>query len=299
MVLKIVQKYSIIIPETAIDNLARFIGPKVQIHVFKNHTFYVLCREKEDYIGFYLYFDCPSPVTVDYTLTVGTIVRSFAYKYERIDGYGNPQIGRRNVLFKNGLMKADLKIVMEMESVEIEHRMLPNLALLNDEKFKDFIFCVGNQEIKVYKNIIAVASPVFAAMLEPHCKEFKDGKVTIEDFDFAKVKDGVHFMYTKEIAYNLSINELFNLYKFADKYDLVDVGEILEILENRINLTTLDEILNFLKQTSLEKVYQKCVTFFSIDFEKKCQEYKKFDKLDNDFLGDVVKKIRNGKNTVS
>uniref|UniRef100_A0AC34PY44 BTB domain-containing protein n=1 Tax=Panagrolaimus sp. JU765 TaxID=591449 RepID=A0AC34PY44_9BILA len=223
MVLKIVQKYSIIIPETAIDNSVRFVGPKIQIHILKNHTFHVRCCEKDDFIGFCLYLDCPSPVTVDYTLTVGTTVRSFTYKYERIEGYGSPKLGRKNDLFKNGLMKADLKIVMEFESIEIEHRDLFTPALLNDERFKDFIFSVEGQEIKVHKNIVAVASPVFGAMLEPHCKEFKEGKVIFEDFGFETVNNGVHFMYTKQIPYNLSIKQLLHLYQFADKYDLVDV----------------------------------------------------------------------------
>uniref|UniRef100_A0AC34R6J2 BTB domain-containing protein n=1 Tax=Panagrolaimus sp. JU765 TaxID=591449 RepID=A0AC34R6J2_9BILA len=120
---------------------------------------------------------------------------------------------------------AKLNIKFISENVEFFDDELPpshTVALLDDNEFKDFTVCVGNQEIKVHKSVVAVGSPVFAAMLKPHCNEFKESKVNIKDFDFGFVKAGVDLMYTRKVPDELSLDSLLNLYKFADKYDLID-----------------------------------------------------------------------------
>uniref|UniRef100_A0AC34RLQ4 BTB domain-containing protein n=1 Tax=Panagrolaimus sp. JU765 TaxID=591449 RepID=A0AC34RLQ4_9BILA len=94
------------------------------------------------------------------------------------------------------------------------------VAMLDDDRFKDFVICVGDKEIKVHKNVLAVASPVFSTMLQPHYKEFQESRVTIKDFDYDTVIEAVNLIYTGLFNPNFPLTMLLNLYRFADKYGL-------------------------------------------------------------------------------
>uniref|UniRef100_A0AC34RMP5 BTB domain-containing protein n=1 Tax=Panagrolaimus sp. JU765 TaxID=591449 RepID=A0AC34RMP5_9BILA len=148
--------------------------------------------------------------------------------------------------------------------------------------------CCGNKEIKVHKNIIAIALPVFAAMFESHTEEFKEGRVDIKDFDFETVKVAVDLMYTRKIPDELSLDCLLNLYKFADKYDLIDTETVFEQLMEKISLNTILEISKFSKLNLMDKLYEECVDFYADDFEENTQKIDNFQQLDPQFVMDAA-----------
>uniref|UniRef100_A0AC34RHX2 BTB domain-containing protein n=1 Tax=Panagrolaimus sp. JU765 TaxID=591449 RepID=A0AC34RHX2_9BILA len=127
------------------------------------------------------------------------------------------------------------------------------VAMLDDDRFKDFVICVGDKEIKVHKNVLAVASPVFSTMLQPHYKEFQESRVTIKDFDYDTVIEAVNLIYTCQLNPKLSIDLLLNLYKFADKYDLNDTEMIIQALEKKLNLESSPELPNFWRLKIIER----------------------------------------------
>uniref|UniRef100_A0AC34QGK3 BTB domain-containing protein n=1 Tax=Panagrolaimus sp. JU765 TaxID=591449 RepID=A0AC34QGK3_9BILA len=152
--------------------------------------------------------ECEKPVTVSYTITVNsTCTRSFIYTFKKPIGYGSHNFGKKSSLFVDGVMTVDAKLRIKFisENIEVYDEPPHTVALLEDEKFKDFTINVDDDEITVHKNIIAIASPVFAAMIESHTKEFKEGRVDIEDFDHETVKAGVDLMYTRKIPDELSL----------------------------------------------------------------------------------------------
>uniref|UniRef100_A0AC34RAP8 BTB domain-containing protein n=1 Tax=Panagrolaimus sp. JU765 TaxID=591449 RepID=A0AC34RAP8_9BILA len=202
-------------------------------------------------------------------------------------------LGKRNDLFHGGYMEIDALLRFQFDDLEIRHvgnGLSRGKPLLEHEESKDFTICAGGQEIKVHKCILSVASPVFSAMLQPHTKEFNEGKVIIEDFDYATVQAGVNLMYKYKSDEKLSLQTLLNLQKFADKYDFVDKDQIAELLNKKLNLETLKEILTFSKTNMLDKLYEKCVNFFRVDYEKNCREMVDFEDLDSDFIKDVNRK---------
>uniref|UniRef100_A0AC34QM03 BTB domain-containing protein n=1 Tax=Panagrolaimus sp. JU765 TaxID=591449 RepID=A0AC34QM03_9BILA len=167
-----------------------------------------------------------------------------------------------------------------------------SVLLLKDETFKDFTIVVDGNEIQVHKSILALSSPVFAAMFQHPWKEAKENKVNIEDFDYETVKAAVKLMYKRRISYNLPITTLLNLYKFADKYDLLDTKHVLRKINSKINLTTISEISKFSTQNSLAELYDDCVEYFADGFKNYIHEMDDFDNLEPNFMMDVLKKYR-------
>uniref|UniRef100_A0AC34R8D3 BTB domain-containing protein n=1 Tax=Panagrolaimus sp. JU765 TaxID=591449 RepID=A0AC34R8D3_9BILA len=224
MALRIVQEAEIIVPENDLNPETPFVSAKSLIFLFENCWFVISCSQEDGSVSIFLHVNCPIPVTVTCLFKVNSFAKKSVHTYEKFEGWGPVDFGKKTDLFHDGFMKIyiilDLNFGREMlENVRNEE--FHNVALLFDGRFKDFTIFVGKKEIKVHKIIIAVASPVLAAMLEPHCKEFKDGKVDIKDFDLVTVRAAVDWMYTRYLNINSPLTTLLNLAKFADKYDLV------------------------------------------------------------------------------
>uniref|UniRef100_A0AC34R312 BTB domain-containing protein n=1 Tax=Panagrolaimus sp. JU765 TaxID=591449 RepID=A0AC34R312_9BILA len=291
MFLEIVQKSHFIVPADSIDEDNDFDSDREQTPVH-GYSYHFLCQEKDENIGIYLQMECKKPVTVSCTFTVNSITRSYVYTFEESGDWGYAQFGKKSRLFVDGFMIVDTKLNIEFisEKAGVFDEPPHTVALLNDEKFKDFTINVGNKEIKVHKSILAVASPVFSAMFESHTKEFKESRVDIEDFDFETVRAGVDLIYTRKIPEELSLKTLLKLYKFADKYDLIDMEKVFKQLTEKICLETILEISNFSLTNSLNELYEKCVEFYAKDFDEISRKIDNFEQLDVHFFMDAAKK---------
>uniref|UniRef100_A0AC34RTK3 BTB domain-containing protein n=1 Tax=Panagrolaimus sp. JU765 TaxID=591449 RepID=A0AC34RTK3_9BILA len=221
----VIHKPKIIVPESAIKDVDGFTSVKERVCVSNDYWFYFSCIEENGIVSIFLNLDYP--LTLYYEITVDSIKKKSIGK---VKGFKQERfiLGRRNDLFHGGYMeiiKLESLLRFQFDDLEIRHvsnGLSRGKPLLEHEESKDFVIYVGGQEIKVHKCILSVASPVFSAMLQPHCKEFKEGKVTIEDFDYSTVQAGVDYMYKFKSEKELSLETLLNLYKFTDKYDFVD-----------------------------------------------------------------------------
>uniref|UniRef100_A0AC34PVQ1 BTB domain-containing protein n=1 Tax=Panagrolaimus sp. JU765 TaxID=591449 RepID=A0AC34PVQ1_9BILA len=295
MVLEIVQKLHFIVPEYYIRENQPYSKDSQQVAFFNDYYYHLKCEEKYENIRIYLQMNCKKPVTVSCTITVNSIIRSFVYTFNISTDCKYAEFGKKSELFVNGFMTVDakLKIKFVSEKVEFFDDELPpphTVALLKNDEFKDFTICVDDKEIKVHKNIIAITSPVFSAMLKPNTKESKEGRVDITDFDFETVKAGVDLMYTRKIPEELSLKILFNLNKFADKYDLIDKKKVIETLTEKISLETIPEIIKYSKANSVDELYEECVKFYAKDFEENSRIMKNFEQLDSQFVLDATKR---------
>uniref|UniRef100_A0AC34R4D3 BTB domain-containing protein n=1 Tax=Panagrolaimus sp. JU765 TaxID=591449 RepID=A0AC34R4D3_9BILA len=163
--------------------------------------------------------DCPRPITVECSFKADTITNTFVHKYMEHEGWGYTQFGEKTRLFENGDMVLKVKLSVKFT---MENKVPHIVTLLDEDRFKDFIICVEDKEIKVHKCVLAVASTEFAAMLKPERKELQEGRVTIEDFDYETVMAAVELIYKRNFNRNWEHTKLLKLYKFFTKYGMND-----------------------------------------------------------------------------
>uniref|UniRef100_A0AC34RTJ5 BTB domain-containing protein n=2 Tax=Panagrolaimus sp. JU765 TaxID=591449 RepID=A0AC34RTJ5_9BILA len=291
---EIVQKVSTVLREFSIYDSKRYSSFKQEIGVFDDYWFllHVYSDSSEpDYVSVYLYVNCPSPVTVKWISSVNSVTKSLDYTYNKYEGYGFPKYGTKDQLFKDGLMEINstLTFTFTPQAAEIlRMRLSSPRFLMDDEKFKDFTFCVGKQEIKIHKCILSRSSTVFATILE----ESTTNRLVIDDFEVKIVKAAVNFMYKRELDADLKIKALLNLSRFAYKYQLVDKQQISQKLEEQINLITIRTISNFSKANSMDDLYDKCVDYLAKDFETHICGINDLASLDPTFIVNVTAKYQ-------
>jgi BTB/POZ domain len=97
-------------------------------------------------------------------------------------------------------------------AVGLSHSIVRNLQ---DERFFDFTIKVGDNLIRAHRFILAGASSVFDAMLEPYTKEYQDQQLVISDFAYPTMSALVSFLYTGKIRGSQITEELL---RASDKY---------------------------------------------------------------------------------
>ncbi|CAB0032566.1 unnamed protein product [Trichogramma brassicae] len=98
--------------------------------------------------------------------------------------------------------------------------------LLFSERFSDVKFLVDGCEIHAHKNILAAASPVFAAMFSCDMQENATNRVIIQDIGSEVFRELVRFVYTGRIErLDRHAKELLGA---ADKYALTRLKDICE-----------------------------------------------------------------------
>lgn len=115
----------------------------------------------------------------------------------------------------DGKGSGDQPVRFTMPRCDLEKRLG---SLLHDEKFADVVIVVGEREIKAHKNILAVRSPVFAAMFDSDMEESAQNRVTITDLDYEVVEQMLRYMYTGQAPKLKSMAD--QLLVAADKYSL-------------------------------------------------------------------------------
>ncbi|XP_078234084.1 speckle-type POZ protein-like [Pogona vitticeps] len=82
-------------------------------------------------------------------------------------------------------------------------------GLWRNQRYTDCCLCVGGQEFRAHKAILAARSPVFSAMFEHEMEESKKNQVNIKDIKPEVFKEMVHFIYSgkapniNQMAYDL------------------------------------------------------------------------------------------------
>uniref|UniRef100_A0AC34R6L6 BTB domain-containing protein n=1 Tax=Panagrolaimus sp. JU765 TaxID=591449 RepID=A0AC34R6L6_9BILA len=180
-------------------------------------------------------------------------------------------------------------------AITLKSRPSPNCkglgsVLVKDDEFTDFIICAGKKEFKVHKAVLASSSPVFSAMFKQNCKEAKENKVVITDFDADIVAFGIKFIYEQGFPFNSNYEKIMKLWDFADKYAIFEKEWIDDWLFYNINKNTVCLMSNFAKKREIKAVYVKCVKFFVKNAKQVCT-FDNYKHLDAEIIKDIFEEF--------
>lgn len=135
-------------------------------------------------------------------------------------------------------------------------------SLFRSGEFGDVTLLVGTREMLVHKAILAVRSPVFAAMFKHQMEESQRNRVIITDVDYDILEKMLTYIYTgrlqniKEIARELLVA--------ADKYDVGDLkAKCEEVLCSTLTIENAEDLLIFADKHSAKRLKVRCVYFIS------------------------------------
>lgn len=131
---------------------------------------------------------------------------------------------------------------------------------LNDQ-FADFTFTFRGEKVPVHKNILATASPVFAAMFYGPVKD--NDTVEITDSYAEAFKELLQFFYLDKVT--LSIENITEVAKLADKYNMLHC--VNAFVENDLidkNVLLAYKLAVILENENLQKI---CAKFISLNIE--------------------------------
>ncbi|XP_053482112.1 speckle-type POZ protein-like A [Ictalurus furcatus] len=204
--------------------------------------------ESKDYLSLYLLLvSCPkSEVRAKFKFSLLNAKREEtkamesqrAYRFVQGKDWGFKKFIRRDFLLDeaNGLLPDDkltlfCEVSVVQDSVNISGQSntnvlkVPECQLSDDlgnlwecSRFTDCTLCVGGQEFKAHKSILAARSPVFNAMFEHEMEESKKNWVDISDVEPDVFREMMGFIYTGK-APNLE-KMADSLLAAADKYAL-------------------------------------------------------------------------------
>ncbi|XP_044010296.1 speckle-type POZ protein-like B [Aphidius gifuensis] len=133
--------------------------------------------------------------------------------------------------------------------------------LLLSEKSADVTIHVGQKSFRAIKAILAVRSPVFAAMFDhEQFKENQKNEVVIDDIDEDVFEELLHCIYTGELS---KVNNMpMELLAAAEKYQVDCLKKLCEeIICETINVDNVASILVCSDRYNLEKLNNKCLKF--------------------------------------
>lgn len=168
-------------------------------------------------VTLYFHVYSPIPVYADYKFNVKTIKQeAFDQKIsaKNYSGIGPTWFAHKDDVFNIKRMTINWTLTLKPR--------FPRDYLLCGIKPSDFIIVCQEKEFQVHKNILSFASPVFDAMFRNDFLESNEGKVTIDDFKSKTIENALNFIYSSILKRLFDVDQMLDLFKFADKYNLKD-----------------------------------------------------------------------------
>uniref|UniRef100_A0AC35FFC6 BTB domain-containing protein n=1 Tax=Panagrolaimus sp. PS1159 TaxID=55785 RepID=A0AC35FFC6_9BILA len=168
--------------------------------------------------------------------------------------------------FVNGVLTVNLNGILMVEKDKIISLNCKNgLASTAKKNNKDFLIVIGDKKLKVHKQVLKDASLAFAGMLQSGMKESIENKMIIEDFEFKIVEAAIKLLYGVNGLRKFSFEEMLVLYRFADKYEIQHIMDLVEgYLIKEISPSNVVQLIQFSAPDSLNvnKLYQSSIAFF-------------------------------------
>lgn len=121
--------------------------------------------------------------------------------------------------------------------------------LLHCHEFSDVTFQVNGKEFHAHKAILAIRSPVFAAMFSHDMLEKQQNMVNIEDIDSEVFEELLRFIYAGKVKASQMAKFTVELLGAADKYNIQKLKTMCEkILYRGIHKDNAVEYLNIAEQ---------------------------------------------------
>uniref|UniRef100_A0AC34FAG1 BTB domain-containing protein n=1 Tax=Panagrolaimus sp. ES5 TaxID=591445 RepID=A0AC34FAG1_9BILA len=169
----------------------------------------------------------------------------------------------------DGKFTVEMKGILIFEDTEIPKVIYESSTLcqaLWQRDDKDFKFNVGNEgSIMIHKVVLASRSNHFENMLKSGMKESISNTLEIIDFHLDTAKLAVEFFYDRNIFESLSFVDAFELLRFADKYNIADLQDKLELhLIYQLSPSAICTLANGSISSNSEKLRQICFNFLMI-----------------------------------
>ncbi|XP_043468134.1 ankyrin repeat and BTB/POZ domain-containing protein BTBD11-B-like [Leptopilina heterotoma] len=112
-------------------------------------------------------------------------------------------------------------------------------SFLNNEKYSDVTFIVGEETFRGHKMILSAKSPVFDRMLSSEMKEALTNVVVIEDMEPEVFYEVLRYIYTGKVKFPQNV---FQILKAADYYNIEDLKNFTEkyLAEKLTDLNVVD-----------------------------------------------------------
>ncbi|XP_043479756.1 speckle-type POZ protein-like [Leptopilina heterotoma] len=171
--------------------------------------------------------------------------------------------------------------IIKKSLIDIENcnnEIIDNIkSLLHNEEFKDVTFNVEDKKFTAHKNILAIRSPVFAAMFKNKMTEGLTSVVEINDIKPAIFQQLLNFIYTDRVK-NLE-ESAFELIYVAEKYQLEKLKNLcINSLNEKLSINTVSKTLEVADFYSIENLKNECLKFVN-DKRYEIIETKEFQKL--------------------
>jgi speckle-type POZ protein len=114
----------------------------------------------------------------------------------------------------------DETVISDQEKDRIPHQLE---EMFEKMTLTDVNFDIRGRKIAAHKNILAMRSPVFAAMFQHPTKEMQSNKVEVKDIDPDVFQEVLRFIYTGKTQPTAMNKMAPNLLAAADKYLLEDL----------------------------------------------------------------------------
>uniref|UniRef100_A0A914P9X1 BTB domain-containing protein n=1 Tax=Panagrolaimus davidi TaxID=227884 RepID=A0A914P9X1_9BILA len=171
--------------------------------------------------------------------------------------------------FVNGVLTINLKGIFMVEKHQNDQfktlTLTKSFALKSawKRKNKDFLIVIGDKEIHVHKKVLLAASKSMIGN-----KETFDNKMVINDFPYKIVDIAVKLIYGKSVMLKSSLEDMFLLFHFGDRYRIQAIMDMIEkCLIREISPVNVVYLLKFSSpdsndSTNVPNLYQECVEFF-------------------------------------
>jgi ribosomal protein S8 len=193
--------------------------------------------------------------------------------------------------FVNGVLTVNLNGILMVEKDKIISLNCKNgLASTAERNGKDFLIVIGDKKLKVHKQVLKDASLAFSGMLQSGMKEAIENKMIIEDFEFKIVEAAIKLLYGVNGLRKFSFEEMLVLYRFADKYEIHHIMDLVEgYLIKEISSSNVVQLIQFSAPDSLNvnKLYQCSIAFF-INCSKESEPVYGSEALDEKLLASIL-----------
>ncbi|CAL1282496.1 unnamed protein product [Larinioides sclopetarius] len=125
-------------------------------------------------------------------------------------------------------MRGDIitKIYRFQNIIDSQGKLMEDLKTMQENSVNsDVSLHVGNEQISAHWSILRSRSPYFKKMFDSEMLERFENSITVTDISLHTLKKLIQFLYTADFVENDEddLEELFNLYYSADKYEVLDM----------------------------------------------------------------------------
>lgn len=181
----------------------------------------------------------------------------------------------------------------EQGTIDEEILEQPNnfLSLLNSGDFSDLTIVIGEQKIKVHKNILAVQSQILFETFKKlgNCEQ-KSSIVELPDVNYEIFQDLVYWMYTGKIK-NFKEENLTEFLELASKFSVKRVISIYEKMAiNCLKLENCIKYLSIADVNDLEHLKSSSIKFITKNINKFNKQ--QLEKLNSSLLAEIMIEVQ-------